>query len=62
MAETKQISATIKSEIATGIFELAQKENHSFSRMVEILLKKGLLAKGYIVDTIPRGSTKNSKK
>lgn len=43
MAETKQISATIDLEVANRVTELAEKEDRTFSKMVEILLKRAFV-------------------
>lgn len=42
-AETKQISATIDIGIANEVAELAEKEDRTFSKMIELLLKQALL-------------------
>lgn len=56
MAEKKQISATIDVQIATDVASLAYKEDRSFSQMVEIILRKGLLAR-----TLPRPKAEKKK-
>ncbi len=40
MAETKQISATIDLDLANWIYELAEKEKRTNSKMIEILLEE----------------------
>lgn len=54
---TKQISATIDLEIANDVTRLAEKEERSFSQMVEILLRKALLSR-----TLPRLRSKGQIK
>jgi len=43
MAESKQISATINIDVANDVSRLADKENRSFSQMVETLLMEALV-------------------
>ena len=43
MAESKQISATINMDVANDVSGLADKENRSFSQMVETLLMEALV-------------------
>lgn len=40
MADTKQISATIDIDLANWIYELAEKEERTNSKMIEILLRE----------------------
>lgn len=40
MAETKQISATIDKGLADWIYDLAEKEKRTNSKMIEILLEE----------------------
>lgn len=40
MADTKQISATIDIDLANWIYDLAEKEKRTNSKMIEILLEE----------------------
>jgi len=45
MAETKQISATINTDVANDVTQLAKDDKRSFSQMVEMLLMEALVAR-----------------
>lgn len=45
MAETKQISATIDQDLANWIYELAEKEKRTNSKMIEILLEEAKISR-----------------
>lgn len=45
MAESKQISATINMDVVNDVSGLAERDNRSFSQMVETLLMEALVAR-----------------
>jgi hypothetical protein len=45
MAESKQISATINMDVVNDVSDLSEKENRSFSQMVETLLMEALVVR-----------------
>lgn len=45
MAESKQISATINMDVVNDVSGLSEKENRSFSQMVETLLMEALIVR-----------------
>jgi hypothetical protein len=45
MTDTKQISATIGTDVAQSVATIAQEANRSFSQMIDILLREALEAR-----------------
>jgi len=47
MPESKQISATLVIDVVNDVNDLAEKENRSFSQMVETLLMEALVQRTF---------------